>query len=434
MPDKPLEPAYAAAVQTYLDHTPGSRALALRARRVFPGGNTRTCVHQHPHPLAGQRGHGSFLWDVDDNRYIDLYLNGLSLIHGHAYPPIVERLQQTIPRGTAWSATSDEQIAFAELLCARLPSAERVRFCSSGTEAGMLAAKLCRRATGRTVLLKADVGYHGAADDLEAGLHGQGELPGRTLLAPYGDADAFERVLADRGDGIAAVFIEPASVSTAVAPPAEFFTRLRAATTRAGALLVFDECITFRNAFGGMQETLGVTPDLTMLAKFIGGGLPLGALVGRTEVMQHFDPDRKDHLYHSGSFNGALAPVAAGLVALTELTPERIAHMNAAASRLVAALDREASRRSLPLSLSRAGSLVGLNPFGTGAPGTPSAHSRDAYRFLQIAALNHGVYLQPDEGVLGFATDITDALVDDIAERLGAALHDLVRWEGERAA
>jgi glutamate-1-semialdehyde 2,1-aminomutase len=232
MPDEPVTQVEKAAVQAYVDQTPGSLALARRARRVLPGGNTRTCVHQHPHPLAGQKGSGSYLWDIDGNRYIDLYLNGLSLIHGHAYEPIVERLQQVVRRGTAWSASSDEQVALAELLCARIPSAERVRFCTSGTEAGMLAAKLCRHVTGRPLLLKADIGYHGAFDDLEAGLHGQGALPGRTLLAPYGDAAAFERVLARHGDSIAGVFIEPASVSTAVSPPREFFTRLKTARER----------------------------------------------------------------------------------------------------------------------------------------------------------------------------------------------------------
>jgi glutamate-1-semialdehyde 2,1-aminomutase len=408
--------------------TPRSAALFARASSVFPGGNTRTCIHQDPYPLAFTRGDGPLLWDLDGNEYVDLYFNGFSMIHGHAYPPVLDVLARTMARGTAWSGSSEEQVALAELLCERVPSAERVRFCVSGTESAMLAAKLSRHVTGRPLLLKAMHGYHGSYDDLEAGLHGLTELPGRTLLAPDGDADAFEAVLAARADEIAAVVLEPASVGSCIAPPREFFMRVAAAAARAGALLVFDECITLRDSPAGMQGSLGVVPDLTLLAKFIGGGVPLGALVGRAEVMDHFDPTRADGIYHSGSFNGAVLASAAGLVTLRDLDAASHAAMDAAAAGLCAFLEAETARLGLRFAVNRCGSLIGLHPLAEQPAQIFSEESRRAYRIFQRACLVHGIYIQPAEGVLGIATQMGDETWQRIHEGFGLALAELASW------
>jgi glutamate-1-semialdehyde 2,1-aminomutase len=413
------------AALTLEDRTRRSAALFARATRVMPGGNTRTCIHEAPYPLAFERGRGPLLWDVDGNEYVDLYFNGFSIIHGHAYAPILEAIERTVVLGTAWSGSSEEQVALAELLCERLPGAERVRFCVTGTEAAMVAAKLCRRATGRQLLLKTVHGYHGSYEDLEAGLHGTSDLPGRTLTVPDGDADALEALLAARGDEIAAVVLEPASVGSCIAPPREFFARAAAATRRAGALLVFDECVTFRHSTAGMQGTLGVVPDLTLLAKFIGGGIPLGAIAGRADVMELFDPERSDGIYHSGSFNGAVLACAAGLVALTDLDAGALAAMEERAAGLVGFLEAEIARLGLQFAVNRCGSLIGLHPLADEPVMELGAASLAAYRSFHRACLRNGIYIQPTEGVVGLATEVGDATLERLREGFGRALEEL---------
>lgn len=404
----------------FLRMTPGSAALYERAVRVMPGGDTRTCVYQAPHILAMERGRGSFIWDVDGNRYIDLYYNGLSLLHGHAYGPAIEAIARQIIEGTAWAGSSRPQVEFAEMLCDRVPSAELVRFCVSGSEAAMLAAKLSRRATGRRLLVRTASGYHGSYDgfDEDSGI----------LIVPDGDLEALERLLDERGDEIAAVFLEPVSVATTLSPPVDYFVRAREATRAKGVVLVFDECITFRNAWGGVQETLGVIPDLTLLAKFIGGGLPLGALAGSREIMEHFDPRSPSHLYHSGSFNGYVAACAAGLAVLGAYTREVISNMNSRTERLAGLFAAAAADVGVTMAVDHSGSMIGLQLGVAQASPIITPESLNAYRLLQHAALIEGLYMQPAEGVLGLATSFGDDLVDEVAERMHRALLRTRRW------
>jgi len=203
--------------ETYRAATEQSAQLAKRAERVMPGGDTRTTTYYRPYPLTLKRGEGPFLWDVDGNRYIDLLGNYTSLVHGNAYPPIVEAVTKAVRDGSSWPARSEAQLELATLLCERVASVDRVRFCNSGTEAGMLAAHVARRLTGRQLILMARYGYHGSYDDLEVGLAGQdGE---RTMLADFGEATAFEALLSERGAEIAAVFLEPVLGSAGVVEP-----------------------------------------------------------------------------------------------------------------------------------------------------------------------------------------------------------------------
>src|SRR5262249_41091946 len=198
-------------------------------------------------------------------------------------------------------------------------SVELVRFCNSGTEAGMLAAHAARHLTGRKLILMARYGYHGSYDDLELGLAGhEGE---RTLLGEFGNLGSFEQILAQRGSEIAAVFLEPVLGSAGVvAPPSGFLTSLVEAVHRAGALFVADEVITLRLAEGGAQQIFKVKPDLTMMGKIIGGGLPVGALGGRKDIMAAFDPRERGAMFHAGTFNGNVLTCAAGFASVRELT------------------------------------------------------------------------------------------------------------------
>src|SRR5260370_35290039 len=207
--------------EQYRGSTEKSAQLAKRAERVMPGGDTRTTTNYKPYPLTIKRGAGPLLWDVDGNGYSDLLGNHTSLVHGTAYRPIVEAATKAVKDGSSWPARSEAQIELATLLCERVESVERVRFCNSGTEAGMLAAHVARRLTGRKLILMARYGYHGSYDDLEVGLAGQdGE---HTMPADFGEAAALEALLSERGAEIAAVFLEPVLGSAGIVePPAGF--------------------------------------------------------------------------------------------------------------------------------------------------------------------------------------------------------------------
>jgi glutamate-1-semialdehyde 2,1-aminomutase len=344
--------------QRYRARTPASAAIGARAARVMPGGDTRSVTYYRPYPLTIARGQGPFLWDIDGNRYIDLLGNYTSLVHGNAYPPIVEAIARASAQGTAWPARNEAQIELAELICERVASVERVRFCNSGSEAGMLAAQLSRRVTGRGQLLMARQGYHGSYDDLEAEWAGEG---GRTMLAEYGDAASFETMLARHGGEIAAVFLEPILGSSGIiAPPPDFLPRVAEAARRAGVLFVVDEVITLRLATGGAQTAAGIAPDLTMMGKIIGGGLPVGALGGRADLMAHFDPAGEHPMHHSGTFNGNPLTCAAGVVSVRELNADRIAAMDRMASRMHLEMERAAAALVLPFGIRRAGSLMNV--------------------------------------------------------------------------
>src|SRR5439155_2330672 len=191
--------------QRYRSATVGSRRMMERAKRVMPGGNTRTGTDFFPYPLVIARAEGPFLWDVDGNRYIDLLYNYTSLVHGHAYPPIIEAARRAIGASTAWPAASVSQIELAETLQERVPSIERLRFCNSGTEAAMLAAVAARTVTGRSLLVKATTGYHGSYDAFRP----QSDGTPLTLTCRYNDLRSLEDVMRDNGRDVAAVFLEP---------------------------------------------------------------------------------------------------------------------------------------------------------------------------------------------------------------------------------
>ena len=295
----------------------------------MPGGSTRSFGYFRPYPLTFEHGEGSYLWDLDGNRYVDFTYNGLSLIHGHAFPPIEAALQAALPKGTAWPGTSLPQVEFAEALCDRMPAAERVRFTNTGTEAGMLAVKLARHVTGRPLVVKSWGAYHGSYDDLEAGLHGKGEVAGRTALGNFGDLDSYREVFERHRGEIAAVIIEPILFTCEVVPPPPGFLPSWSRWPAEGRVVILDDCLMFRLAEGGSAEKFGIAPDLTCLGKFIGGGLPVGVVGGTEELLSVLDPNHPDNLYHGGSFNGNPLGATAGRITVEHLSGESIARWTA---------------------------------------------------------------------------------------------------------
>src|ERR1700729_1888629 len=258
-----------------------------RASASMTRGLTRTLSWFPPYPVVFERGTGAILHDVDGNEYIDLFSNGLSLLPGHPYPPITAALREAIERGTAWPGTSEAQIELAELLCQSISGAESVRFANTGTEAMMLAVKLARAASGRPVVIKAWHAYHGSYDDLEVGLQGRDEVAGRVALANFGELHSYVDALERNGGNVAAIVVEPVQYTGVVTPPPPgFLQALRDLARSAGVLFVLDDCLMFRLAEGGSAARFGIDdPDITCLGKWIGGGLPVGAITSSTELL-----------------------------------------------------------------------------------------------------------------------------------------------------
>jgi len=411
--------------ETYRARTPKSAELVRRANRSLPGGVTRGFGYYKPYQAVMERGEGAFLWDVDGNRYVDLVYNGLSLIHGHAYPPVARAIAEVLPLGWAWLSTTRPQIEFAEILCRRIQAFERVLFTNSGTESGMLAVKLARRFTGRPLILKATAGYHGTYSDLEAGLHGQGEIPGHTVLADFNDLPSFDRCLAKHGPEIAAVLLEPVMYTGVVTPPVGNFLRdVQEAAHRAGALFVLDDCLMLRLAPGGSAEKFGLQPDITFLGKFIGGGTPVGAVGARQEIMQLADPGRPNGVYHGGSFNGNILGSVAGRITLEDLTAARITKMDELAARLKDALEKRAAKLELPLTVPSNGSVMGVYFSRDRLQPGPEVPNPELSQRFHLACLNNGVHMGPG-GVIALSTAIDDGIMAGVISAVEDAL-DLV--------
>jgi len=363
--------------QRYHDLTPTSARLAQEARRVLPGGSTRDTVIRRPHPTYIRRGEGGHLVDADGRTIVDLWFNATSLPLGHADPRVARAAREAIDGGTAFFAPTGLETDLAREICARLPSAERVRFTNSGTEAVMLAARVARAFTGRALIAKFEGSYHGAYDDVQWSVStpgmGSPEAPapvaasagllraeGRVLMLPYNDLDATTRVLGGQASEVAAVIVEPiANRMGMVSPKPGFLAGLRELTARYRIVLVFDEVISFRLGYHGAQGLAGVMPDLTTLGKVIGGGFPVGAVAGRAEIMDVSAPDRPTRVPHAGTFTANPVTMAAGRATLEALTPAVFDELNAAGERVRQALRRVTS--GLPLQITGAGSLFKIS-------------------------------------------------------------------------
>jgi glutamate-1-semialdehyde 2,1-aminomutase len=348
-----------------------SPAWRERAAAIFPGGvNSPVRAYRAVggDPPIVRRGKGQFVWDVEGNRYID-YVGAFGpLILGHAHPAVVQAIRRAVDSGGPFGATTPAEVRLGELIRSRMPSIERLRFVNSGTEAAMSAIRVARAATGRDLIIKFDGGYHGHADALlvEAG-SGVATLsiPGsagvtaaaasQTLVAAYNDIDSVAALLTQHPAEVAAVIVEPVAANMGVVPPRSgFLDGLRSLTDQAGALLIFDEVITgFRVAPGGAQELFNVRPDLTILGKIIGGGLPVGAYGGSAGLMDLVAP--AGPVYQAGTLSGHPAVMAAGEATLLQLTPEVYARIEAVSDRLQKGLQRQG------VSVGRVGSI--LTPF-----------------------------------------------------------------------
>jgi glutamate-1-semialdehyde 2,1-aminomutase len=407
-------------VDEYLARTPGSRALFERATGSLPGGSTRTTVYSAPYPPYAVSGAGLLVTDVDGNVYRDFLGNYTSLILGHAHPAVVAAVEAQVRRGSAFAAPTETEVELAEELRRRLPSIERLRFTSSGTEATMFAIRAARAFTGRPLVAKFDHSYHGTHDQVMAGTPGVPDAIGSLIVElPWGDPDGIEAALRGREGELAAIIVEPVQGAGGVRPPQPGFLEfLRALADRRGALLIFDEIISFRLGPGGAQERFGVRPDLTTLGKVIAGGYPLAAFGGRADVMAIFDARRERALSHGGTFNGNPVAAAAGLATLAELTPDAYRRLDALGARLDDQLTGRIREAGIDARVVTVGSLFQVFRGEAGAAFAPGAGQPSE---LYLRLLLDGFLIAP-RGMGAIPTVATDADVDTLAGAIGRAV------------
>jgi glutamate-1-semialdehyde 2,1-aminomutase len=415
--------------------------LFHRAARVIPGGVNSPVrawgAVGAGDPFFAARGEGAYLWDADGNRYLDWVMSWGPLLFGHADPEVVEAVQEAAADGTTFGAPTEREVALAEELVDAVPSVEKVRLVSSGTEASMSALRLARGATGRELVLKFAGCYHGHADGLLAaagsglatlGIPASPGVPAGaaagTVVCAYNDAEGARGAFEAHGERLAAVIAEPVAGNMGVVPPEPgFLDALRSLCDASGALLVFDEVITgFRVARGGAQERYGVVPDLTVLGKIAGGGLPLAAFGGRADVMDELAP--AGPVYQAGTLSGNPLATAAALVVLRRLrNPAVYERLEEAGARLEAGL--RAAAGDEPVCVQRVGAMATLffreGPVRTFEDAAASDTERYGRWFRH--ALGRGVYVAPSQfEALFLSTAHGEAEIDATVE----AVHELV--------
>ncbi len=394
---------------------PRSDKLFAAACRILPGGvdsPVRAFKAVGATPVFIERGRGAHIEDADGHSYIDYVMSWGPLIHGHAPKGLIKALAAAAVNGTSFGAPTELETRLAHRVTTLMPSMERIRFVSSGTEAAMSALRVARAATRRDKIIKFEGCYHGHADPflVQAGSGamtlGVPTSPGvpaaaarDTLLARYNDLDSVERIIERSRDDIAAIFVEPIAGNMGLVPPREgFLEGLRAICTRERILLVFDEVISgFRAAAGGAQQVLGVKPDLTCLGKIIGGGLPVGAYGGRADVMELVAP--AGPVYQAGTLSGNPLAMTAGLWSLEELSPRLYRHLAKLGARLAAGLADAARAAGVPLQVNAFGSL--LTPFFTDQPvrdyQSAAMANTTSYATFFREMLARGVYPPPSQ-------------------------------------
>ena len=406
-----------------------------RALARIPGGvnsPVRSFASVGGRPFFTERGEGAYLVDTEGNRYVDYVQSWGASILGHAHPAVVEAIARAAAAGTSYGTPTCGEVELAEAICARVPSVEKVRLVSSGTEAAMTAVRLARGATGRNKIVKFAGCYHGHLDALlvaaGSGLATLG-LPGSagvtagatadTIVVPYNDLDALDAVFSTFGRDIAAVLVEPIAANMGlVAPEPGYLEGLRERCSAAGALLVFDEVITgFRVGLAGAQGLFGVRPDLSIFGKVVGGGLPLAALGGPAAIMDELAP--LGAVYQAGTLSGNPLATAAGLAVLAHLDGEAYAALEGKAQRLEATLRDACAAASVPARVTRVATLVGVFFTTSKVRDYEGARAADHERYARCfhALLDRGVFFAPS----GYETLFVSLAHDDDAHAATAS-------------
>ncbi|MBB4365209.1 glutamate-1-semialdehyde 2,1-aminomutase [Bradyrhizobium sp. CIR18] len=361
-----------------------SKDSFARARLVFPDGTSRVTIERDPAPLYIERGSGSYVFDVDGRRFLDLNCNFTTLIHGHAFAPVVEALSNQLQRGSCFANPTEGEIELAELLCERIPQVDRVRFVNTGTEAVLFAIKAARAFTGRSKIAKIEGAYHGAYDWVEVSQAarpdnwGDDAAPKSTatyrgmpesvldevLVLRFNDVEGARRLLALHAGDLAAVVLDPMPSRGGLTPPKpEFIAAVQESARSNGILIVADEVLNLRQGFHGSAARYGLVPDLVTMGKIIGGGLPIGAIGGREDVMEVFDASAGPPLLpQGGTFSANPLSMTAGLVSMRHLDHPAFAHLEALGNIVRDGIAQAIKKRGVSLCVTGAASLFRIHP------------------------------------------------------------------------
>lgn len=431
----------------YTTKRPISKAMCQQAGTFLPGGDPRTATFFRPFPHFIERGQGCYIWDVDGNKMLDFQNNYTSLLHGHAFMPVIKAVNEQMAAGTAYSAPHKSQIDMARILCERMPSIDLLRFTTTGTEAAMHAVRCARAYTNKTKILKLEGGYHGTSDIFETSVDpalrkagpidaprpipdSRGvpiEVLKQVLVVPFNNISLLKKVLEKRHQEIAAFIIEPIMGSAGMIEPLPGYLKaIRELTSHYNIVLIFDEIVTFRLTTGGAQQYYGVTPDLTTLGKPIGGGLPVGAFGGKAEIMKLYDP-RERIMYHSGVYNGNAVSMRAGIAALQFYGEREIFRINDLGRIFARRCTESFSELGLKMRMSGVGSLwniVFCDKEITEYRGMAQSHE-ELNLLLNLSLINKGVFNAP-RGMFCMSTAMTENEVNFAANALKKALNELL--------
>ena len=434
----------------YPSFNSASAKLHERALKYLPGGNTRTTVYMKPYPIYAVRGAGCRVWDADGDVRIDCINNFTSHIHGYANPTINAVVKKQLENGTAFGLPTSAEIDLAELLCTRVESIERVRFTNSGTEAVMMAIKAARAFTGRVKIAKVEGAYHGSYDYAEVSLDSQPKEWGDdtpssipyakgtpssvltdVITIPFNDPEMAVKLLRLHAGELAAVLIDPVPNRAGLIPASQqFITSLVDTAKEIGALLIFDEVISFRLCYRGAQSLWDVKPDLTALGKIIGGGFPIGAVGGREDVMAVFDPTYgKPALPHGGTFSANPISMTAGMAAMQLLDRKSFKRLDEMGASLRAAINKILIARNLAGQAVGMGSLIKVHLTSHDVKDYRSAfQDSETARKLSVfvqGLMNRGV-LVASNGLIALSTPMTNEDLDLIIQAVEGAVDDVL--------
>ncbi len=425
-------------VDRYIEKTPRSREAWEEAKRYLPGGDSRNSIFWNPYPIFVDQASGAHVVDADGTDRLDFIGTMTTLILGHAPEPVMDAVHAQLDQGVVYNAPNRHQVRLAKLLCERIPSFDLVRFTNSGTEATLNTIRAARAFTGRSLIAKAEGGYHGSHDVVSVSVRVDPSKAGERLhpdalpateglaegvldsvvVIPFNETGPAREILEQHKDELAAVIVEPMLGSVGMLPAThEFLTMLREFSTENGVVLIFDEVISFRVAPGGSQEYYGVTPDMTSLGKIVGGGFAVGAFGGREDIMQMYDPTTGPRVAHAGTFNANPATMLAGAVTLEQLTPEVYRRLAEVTEHLRHGLREVGREMEVPVQVTGLGSLFGIHFQDEDIVGYRDIAREDsAFRHnVFLGLLNEGILIAPNlvgaiSTVLG--EDEVDTFVD----------------------
>jgi glutamate-1-semialdehyde 2,1-aminomutase len=429
------------AVHSHPDESPLSERAYERARRVFPDGTSRATIERDPTPRYIARGEGAYVIDLDGRRFLDLNANFTTLIHGHGFEPVTQALAAQLQKGLCFANPTESEIALAELLRERVPHLERIRFVTTGSEGVMFAVKAARAFTGRSAIAKIEGAYHGSYDWAEVAYAstrenwGAGDSPAPTpyyngmpqsvmqevVPLRFNDAAGAARRITERAADLAAVLIDPMPSRAGLIPPEPAFIRAVSDTARRhGVLVISDEVLNFRQDLRGASARYGLVPDLFALGKIIGGGLPVGAVGGRAEVMRVFAADTaRAQLPQGGTFAANPMAMVAGRAAMSALDERQFTHLEALGEQLRSGLRAAIEKTAAPFCITGAASLFRIHTSRTPPREFRELHATPAanrvLRELTRHFAAHGIVL-PNSAAACLSTPMTSAEIKLITE------------------